>query len=64
LVILISFSVTRLLINGCYYAPLAKVVKSFPLNMIRKINALVTDQFVGNLITISSHSRPYKTHLK
>jgi len=45
-------------------APLARVVKSFPLNIIRKINSLVIDQIIGTLISISSHSMPYKMPLK
>jgi len=42
LVILFSFPVTRLLMYECYQTPLAKVVKSFPLNTIRKIEDVQT----------------------
>ena len=52
------------MIYGCYIAPLAQVVKSFPLNMIRKINVLDTDQIEDGAVLISSYTIPYRVPLK
>jgi len=52
------------MIYGCYYAPIAQVVKSFLRNTIRKINVLDADQIEDGAVLISSYSIPYRVHLK
>jgi len=55
---LISFSVTRLLINECYYAPFAQVVKSFPLNMIKNLQESLLTEILPHLTSNTAY-RPY-----
>jgi len=52
------------LIYGCYYAPLAQVIMSIPLNTIRKTDVSINNQIEDMLTIIASHTMLCEIQLK